>query len=170
MNTFVCFELEDIQLKPHNFDKPIMGRNKDIYYTVGKKLFQEIHIFYKLVEVQTDLEFIGFDEFPNYRKQRYIQYDWDYQMSSLLEDDIYQTGAAFCSAQIKLEDEIRIQFRTYTKLISLLGDVGGLMEVILSLFKILSSFTIDILYDTSIVNNLFDFDVEKNLNLIRNKN
>ena len=52
---------------------------------------------------------------------------------------------------------------------SLLGDVGGLMEVILSLFKILSSFTIDILYNTSIVNNLFEFDVEKNLNIIRNK-
>ena len=169
MNTFVCFELEDIMLKPHNFEKPIMGRNMDIYYTVGKKLFQEIHIFYKLVEIQTDLEFIGFDEFPNIRTQNYIQYDWDYQMSSLLEDDIYETGGEFCSAQIKLEDEVRVQYRTYTKLISLLGDVGGLMEVILAFFKVLSSFTIDILYDTSIINNLFEFDVEKNLHLIRNK-
>ena len=169
MNTFVCFELEDIQLKPHNFEKPILGRNNDIYYTVGKKLFQEIHIFYKLVEIQTDLEFMGFDEFPNFRTQNYIQYDWDYQMSSLLENDIYETGEAFCSAQIKLEDEVRVQYRTYTKLISLLGDVGGLMEVILAFFKVLSSFTIDILYDTSIINSLFEFDVDKNIHLIRNK-
>ena len=169
MNTFVCFELEDIMLKPRNFEKPIMGRNMDIYYTVGKKLFQEIHIFYKLVTIQTDLEFIGFDEFPNIKTQNYIQYDWDYQMSSLLEGDIYETGEEFCSAQIKLEDEIRVQYRTYTKLVTLLGDVGGLMEVFYAAFKVLSSFTIDILYNTSIINDLFEFDTEKNLNLIRNK-
>ncbi len=169
MNTFVCFELEDIMLKPRNFEKPIMGRNMDIYYTVGKKLFQEIHIFYKLVTIQTDLEFIGFDEFPNIKTQNYIQYDWDYQMSSLLEGDIYESGEEFCSAQIKLEDEIRVQYRTYTKLVTLLGDVGGLMEVFYAAFKVLSSFTIDILYNTSIINDLFEFDTEKNLNLIRNK-
>jgi len=43
------------------------------------------------------------------------------------------------------------------------------MEVILAFFKVLSSFTIDILYDTSIINSLFEFDVDQNLHLIRNK-
>jgi hypothetical protein len=39
-----------------------------------------------------------------------------------------------------------------------LGDVGGLMEVIYSFFRILSSFIVGILYDESLVNNLFKFD------------
>ena len=43
------------------------------------------------------------------------------------------------------------------------------MEVFYAAFKVLSSFTIDILYNTSIINDLFEFDTEKNLNLIRNK-
>ena len=168
MNTFVCFELEDIQLTPNVYEKPVRGRNNDIYYTVGKKLFQEVHIFYQLVDIVTDLDWIGFDEFPNEKHESYIKYDWDYQMSSLLEQDIYETGEAFCSASIKLDDEIRIQKRTYYKIIALLGDVGGLMEVVLTFFKIISNFSINILYDKSIVNNLFDFDLDRKVILVKN--
>ena len=82
MNTYVCFELEDAQLTPTNYSKPVHGRNNDIYYTVGKKLFQEVHIFFQLVHIQTDLDIIGFDEFPNIKEEKLIKYDWDYQMSS----------------------------------------------------------------------------------------
>ena len=161
MNTFVCFELEDAQLTPTNYSKPVHGRNNDIYYTVGKKLFQEVHIFYQLVDIETDLDYIGFDEFPNFKQELYIKYDWDYQMSSLLEEDIYETGNAFCSAQIKLDDEVRIETRTYAKILNLLSDVGGLMEFVLSVFKVISSFTIDLQYDTAIVNSLFEYDLNK---------
>ena len=161
MNTYVCFELEDAQLTPTDFNKPVKGRNNDIYYTVGKKLFQEVHIFYQLVDIETDLDIIGFDDFPNFKQDLYIKYDWDYQMSSLLEEDIYETGNAFCSAQIKLDDEVRIQTRSYTKIITILSDVGGFMEFMLSAFKVITSFTIDLQYDTSIVNSLFEFDLNK---------
>ena len=168
MNTFVCFELQDIQLTPLDYNQPIRGRNNDIYYTVGKKLFQEVHIFYQLVDIQTDLDLIGFDEFPNFKHESYIKYDWDYQMSSRLENDIYETGEAFCSASIKLDDEVRIETRTYTKILTLLSDVGGLMEVVLSFFKLISSFSINIIYDKSIVNNLFDFDLDRKVIMIKN--
>lgn len=169
MNTYVCFELEDVQLTPNNYKKPTRGRNNDIYYTVGKKLFQEVHIFFQLVHIQTDLDIIGFDEFPNIKEEKFIKYDWDYQMSSLLDNDIYDTGNAFCSAQIKLDDEVRIQTRTYYKIMTLLGDVGGFMEFILSVFKIVSSFTIDIQYDTSLVNNLFEFNLSKKVISFKNR-
>ena len=42
------------------------------------------------------------------------------------------------------------------------------MEVVLSFFKIISSFSINILYDRSIVNNLFDFDLDRKVILIKN--
>ena len=127
-----------------------------------------MHIFYQLVDIQTDLDLIGFDEFPNFKHESYIKYDWDYQMSSLLENDIYETGEAFCSASIKLDDEVRIETRTYTKILSLMSDVGGLMEVVLSFFKIISSFSINIIYDRSIVNDLFDFDLYRKVIMIKN--
>jgi hypothetical protein len=46
-------------------------------------------------------------------------------------------------------------------LIEVLGDVGGLMEVLLSFFHIICSFSTDIFYEKSIVNNLFEFDINK---------
>ena len=39
----------------------------------------------------------------------------------------------------------------YVKLIDVLGDVGGLMEIILSLFKIVSIFLTDLLYEKSLI-------------------
>ncbi len=42
-NTFISFEFQDIELTPNNYKAPIRPRNVDIYTTVGKNLFNEIH-------------------------------------------------------------------------------------------------------------------------------
>ena len=36
--------------------------------TVGKKLFQEIHSFFQVVNIETDLDWFGFDEIENINK------------------------------------------------------------------------------------------------------
>ena len=51
--------------------------------------------------------------------------------------------------------------RTYTKLIEVLGDVGGLMEFLFSFLKILSLFLTEALYEKGLVNHLFSFDLYK---------
>ena len=51
-----------------------------------------------------------------------------------------------------------------------MGDVGGLMEVIYSFFRILSSFIVGILYDESLVNNLYTFDLEQKVITFKYKN
>ena len=43
------------------------------------------------------------------------------------------------------------------------------MEVVFTLFRILCSFPVDILYDISLVNNIFNFDIEKELVLNKKK-
>ena len=55
-------EFEDIELNPHNYSYPVSSRNQDIYFTVGKKLFKEVHIFYQIINIETDLEILGIDE------------------------------------------------------------------------------------------------------------
>ena len=49
--------------------------------------------------------------------------------------------------------------RQYTQLIDILGDVGGLMEILYSFLNIMTSLVTEILYDKSLVNNLFSFDL-----------
>ena len=48
------------------------------------------------------------------------------------------------------------------QLIDVLGDVGGLMEILFTFLNIISSLLTEILYDKSLVNDLFSFDIEKN--------
>ena len=168
-NTFINFEMQDIELTPKNYSHPVRGRNADIYTTVGKKLFREIHAYFQLVRIETDLDFIGLDEYENIREEDYLKYDEMAIMSNFLETDIYEKGDSFCDVTIKLSDNVRIERRVYTKLITILGDVGGLMEVIFTLFRILCSFSVDILYDISLVNNIFSFDLEKKLVLNKKK-
>ena len=53
--------------------------------------------------------------------------------------------------------------RTYTKLIEVLGNVGGLMEFVFSFLKILSLFLTEALYEKGLVNHLFSFDIDKKI-------
>ena len=168
-NTFACFEMEDIELTPSNYSYPVRGRNQDIYFPVGKKLFQEIHIFYQYTIIETDLDILGIDELRRYKTQHFLKFHSQVEMTNLIENNIYDSGEDFCAVTIKLFDEVRRQKRTYTKLINVLGDLGGLLEVSLTLFKFFLSFPSTILYELSIVNNLFEFDIDKKIILIQNK-
>ena len=69
---------------------------------------------------------------------------------------------------IQLAGKVLTQKRTYPKLIDVLGEVGGFMEVIYSVFKVLLILMTDILYDISLVNNLFSFSIDKKVIIIKN--
>ena len=172
--TFICMEFQDIELTPHNYSYPARARNQDIYFTVGKKLFKEVHILYQITKIETDLEFLGIDELENIKNDTYLKYHSTNQMTNILEEDIYQTGQAFCNITIKLNDQVRIQRRSYTKLINIWGDVGGLMEVIKMILNLISFSSLDILYENSILNNILkndtvDIKIQSKINKYFNK-
>ena len=168
-STFIQFEWQDIELNSKNYSYPIRARDVDIYTTVGKKLFQEIHAYFQVVKIETDLDFIGFDEFEYIKEDVYLKYDEMVIMTNIIEGDIYETGDSFCDFTIKLSENVRIHRRTYTTLITILGDVGGLMEVVFTLFRLITSFSVDILYEISLVNNLFNFDLDKKVVIFKDK-
>ena len=163
--TFLCMEFEDIELNPQNYTLPVTSRSQDIYFKVGKKLFQEIHIYYQIVEVETDEDRFGIEieSFQKIKKENYLKYNSFFQMPNIIESDIYQTGESFCNITIKLHDQVRTQRRTYTKFIAISEEVGGFMETLFAFLNIISSFPIDILYKIRIFNKLFIFDLKSNL-------
>ena len=55
------------------------------------------------------------------------------------------------------------------KLIDVSGDVGGLIEVIYSIANIISSLIVGILYEESLVNSLFIFDLDKKVISLKEK-
>ena len=168
-NTFVSFQWQDIKLTPKNYSYPIIARDADIYGTVGKKMFQEMHAYFQIVHIETDLDFIGFDEFENIKTETYLKYDELIIMSNIMENNIYETGESFCDFTLKLSENIRVERRTFTKLITILGDIGGLMELLFTLLNIICSLSVNILYEISLVNNIFDFNIKKQLIILKEK-
>jgi hypothetical protein len=107
------------------------------------------------------MDWFGFDEFENLKSELYLKYDETFIMSNIIQKDVYKSGEKFADITIKLSENLRTQRRVYTKFVTILGDVGGFMEVIFTLFRIISSFSVDILYEVSMVNRLFNFDLNK---------
>ena len=73
------------------------------------------------------------------------------------------SGEALCNIQLQLTEQMISIDRTYTKLIDVLGDVGGLMEFVFSFFKIISIFITEALYEKGLINHLFSFDMDKKI-------
>ena len=93
------------------------------------------------------MDWLGFDEIENIKPDIFLKYDEMIEMNNIIDDNIYETGQSFCDFTIILSENMRIEKRTYAKLITILGDVGGLMEVIFTIFSTISSFSVDILYE-----------------------
>ena len=158
--TFVSIQMQDIELTPQIYDFPYIATTKDIYYTISKKLFQEVQIFFQIVNIETDTDIIGFTDFQSFKMEKLLKYDSMNVMSNIIEDNIYETGESFCDITLKLTNNVLTQRRTYIK---------GVMQVIFSLIKLVSSFSTKIIYEESLVNNLFEFNLNKKAILINNK-
>ena len=75
----------------------------------------------------------------------------------------------FVILSIQFIEQILTLKRTNTKLTEILWEVGGLMEVVFSFFRIISSFLTDNLYEQALVNNLISFDIDKKTIKTKNK-
>ena len=83
--------------------------------------------------------------------------------------DLDKLNEPMLGINIILSEQELTQTRTYIKLITVIGDVGGFMEAIFSLFSILAEILTDTLYTKSLVNYLFSFDLDKKLILVKKK-
>ena len=167
-NTYVIFKMQDIELTPQIYSTPIKLRGKEVNSPASKNLFQNINAYFQIVDIETDNDVVGFEGLSIVKKEKYLKYDGPIVLSRLIDDySEYKPDQALCDVSIQLTEQVLTITRTYTKLIEVLGDVGGLMEVIFMAFKIISTLIIDLLYEKSMVNNLFEFDLDKRLVIIK---
>ena len=167
-NNFVI-TLEDILITPLNFKYPIKERTNELYTTLFKTFGQYLYIEMQLVNIETNNNIIGFDFLTKEKTEEYIKYDTLEiipQPGYDLDDE--NNNYPVCEIEFQLKDKVLSEKRQYTQLIDVLGEVGGFMEIISSFFGAICSFIVDILYEKSIVNNLFSFDLDKKIISIKN--
>ena len=159
----VELKIQDNDLNPTDYKTPVLRRKLDMNSPVFLDLFQMVYSYLQIVNIETDEDITGLNFFTNtIRKQQYTRYDETFIISSpLLYGNILKTGGPIIDVTLQLAAKVLTEKRQYMQLIDVLGDVGGLMEILYTFLNIITSFVTEILYDKSLVNNLFSFDLNK---------
>ena len=157
-------DFEDILITPLNYDSPVKERINLIYTSIYKTFGQYMYTEMQLVNIETSTNIFGFDFLTNPKNDYFIKY---YSLEILpqpgynLDDET--NDYPIVEIEFQLNDKILLEKRQYIQLIDVLGEVGGLMQIIFSFFGVICSFVTDILYKKSIANNLFSFDLRKKI-------
>ena len=159
--------IQDIELTPEKYDNPTKVRTKELSTPVYKNLYKNINSYFHIINVETDYDIIGLDLFSNIHKDKYFKYDNTFIISSLTGNNIFETGEALCDITIQLSEDIITLKRTKTKLIDAMGEIGGFMSIIFSLFKLFSKFMTKSIYEIGMINNLFEFDLDNEQVLLK---
>ena len=165
----VTFNIEDVELTPHIYDTPSQPLVKDITGPAFLTLYQQFYTYLQIVILETDQDVVGFEGLSNIETQQFLKYDesWIIAAPSPHAQGL-QPLTPIVDVTIQLSAKVLTQKRKNIKLIEVLGDVGGLMEVVWSAFNILATIITDILYEKALVNNLFSFDLDKKIVVIKN--
>ena len=160
--TFLEFKIQDVVMTPKDYDNPSVPRIMDIKGPVFSSLYQSIYTYLQIVNLETDRDWVGFEALSDIKKEQFLRYDESWIIAAPSPHAYgLQPLTPVCDITIQLSAKVLTTKRTNTKIINALGDVGGLMEVVSSLFTILASFITDLLYDIDIVNTLFTFDLTR---------
>ena len=156
-------KMEDIELTPQKYSSPVQVRTRELSAPVMDSLYNNIQAYFHIIDMQTDNDILGFEMITNKVREKHFKYDVTFMVNSINTDLPTDTGEAYCNIQLQLTEQMISIERTYTKLIEVLGDVGGLMEFIFSFFKLISIFITEALYEKGLFNHLFSFDLDKKL-------
>ena len=165
------FYIQNIDLTPQDYHSPIKIGQKMMTGPAFKYLYEHIYASMQMVIVETDEDFIGLNAFSRFKREKFLRYYDSWVISTPIISGTIDDGLPLCEITVQLADIVLTQRRTFPKLIEILGDVGGTMEFLYTIFSIIVSILSRDLYLVSLTNNLFSFDIDKKIIHIKdNKN
>ena len=158
--------LKDIGLNPSNYKEPTIPTLQDLYTTVDRRLYKNYILNFGLVEIHTDIGLLNED----IKKDKYIQFKKEVQTFSFRDLDEYLSGKDICLVQIRLDDTILVQKRTYTKISEILSRIGGYMQLMNTIFLLTSIIINKIDTELKIINSIFNFNLKQNKMVLKFQN
>ena len=125
--------IQSNDLNPEDYKTPIIRKEVDMNSPVFKDEFQLMYSYLQIVNIETDEDITGLNFFTNtIRKQQYIRYDSTFIITSplLFGPIIEGPFRPVADTTLQLHGKVLTEKRQYTQLIDVLGDVGGLMEIL----------------------------------------
>ena len=118
---------------------------------------RESLIYLGIAEIHTDEGlFIN-----SIKKEHFLQYRKYTQSFFFINETEYHNGKEIYVANIKLEEYIYLQKREYIKMSEVFSITGGYMQLISTIFMLITIFTKNINIEKKILNKLFNFNIKQ---------
>ena len=150
--------LKDFGLNPSNYSSPKVPTLQDLYTTIDKRFSKNYILNFGLTEVHTDTSLIK----EQLNKEKYLQFRKVLETFSFRDEKDYLSGQSLILVQLRLEDTIYIQKRTYTKISEIFSFIGGYMQLMNTVFMLISTIINKIYSEIKIVKSIFNFNVKEN--------
>ena len=151
--------IKDIGLNPFNFSFPTVPILQDLYTTIDKFTKKEYFLYFGITEIDTD---VGL--FTNkVNKEIHLKFQNDIANTFFVDNEKNQknTTQEIFTAQIRLEDNIHFQKRTYTKMSLVFSTTGGYMQVIYTILTLIALLTKKFSVEKKLLNSLFNFNIKQ---------
>jgi len=149
--------IKDIGLNPLNYNIPVIPILQNLYTTIDKSILRDFFIYFGIIEVQTDLGLLS----TNLKKEKYLQFRQYHDTFIFRDIEDYHSGKDIFTAQIRLEEYIKIQKRTYTKFPEIFSLIGGYMQLLYTIFTLMIILTKNINIEKKLLNSLFNFNLKE---------
>ena len=156
-STYFSILIKNFGLNPSNYSFPIQPKVENLFTTVDKILYRNLILNFGMTEIHTDKGLFN----ENIDKKKYLQYREAMQTFSFSNINDYLNGKEICMIQLKLDDTIFIQKRTYTKIPEIFSRMGGYMQLMHTAFSLLSLIINKFDSELKIINSIFNFNLQK---------
>ena len=149
--------IKDIGLNPSNYTYPIIPTLQDLYTTIDKRIYKNYILNMGITEIYTDEGLFT----ENLEIKKYLQFRKELQTFTFRDEEEYYNGKSVIIVQMKLEDNIIVQTRTYTKIPEIFSSIGGYMQLMNTAFFLLSLLANKFTLELKILNSIFKFNLKK---------
>ena len=166
---FFALYYPTIEFNPLSYNEPLMRFTKNYYYCLSPKLQRNDDIFLKKTIINDDKGWLLTNE-KNYSAWGVDNIRSTYAFFS--EDDLRNDGASskIFEANLYTIRENNYYQRYYTKIQNVIAVVGSLINIIIYLFKGISSLVAENLWRLEVINNSFEIeDIVKSNNFFVKK-
>ena len=155
--------IKDFGLNPSNYSFPVLPTFQDLYTTIDKRIYRNYILNFGVTEIRTDTGL--FDS--KIKVDRYFQYRKEVQTFSFRDEQDYYAGKSVILVQIRLDDTILVQTRTYTRISEIFSRIGGYMQLMNTVFLLISSLINKMNSELKIINSIFKFNFKENKMILK---
>ena len=156
-NNYFSILAKDTALNPSDFSNPGLPILLNTYTSVDKQIKKDYYVKFAITEIETDTGLFS----QQIKKDKFLRYTKDFDDFFIVDSNYFTSGKEILSLTIRIEDNIYFQKRTYKKMADVFASTGGYMQLIYSIFAIISILTKTMNIEKKLINSLFYFNIKQ---------